>query len=211
MKKINWKILIITSIICLLPMIFGAVIYEQMPEKMPVHFNINNEVDRYASKNFALFGIPAIMLGLQIFCCVISDINENKKGKEPKFIAISKWMIPIFSIVLPIITTQVALGNALDVRKWVLIVLGVIYILIGNYMPKVNYDQMKGLMMHPMPQNEKVYRKTIRVLGYTFVILGFAMLGSVFFKPVVSAVVVIIMIVVLLGESIWILRENKKM
>ena len=210
MKKINWKILIITSIVCLLPMIFGAIIYEQMPDKMPVHFNVNNEVDRYASKNFALFGIPAIMLGMQIFCCVISDINENKKGKEPKFIAISKWVIPIFSIVLPIITTQVALGNAIDVRKWIMIVLGVIFIFIGNYMPKVNYDQMNGLM-HPMPKDEKAYRKTVRVLGYTSVIFGFVMLGSVFFKPVISAIVVVIMIIVLLGESIWVLRQNKKM
>jgi len=206
MKKINWKILILTSIVCILPMIFGIVIYDKMPEQMPVHFNINNEVDRYASKNFALFGLPGIMLAMQIFCCMISDINENKKGKEPKFIAIIKWWIPVLSIVISIITIQVALGNSLDVRKWVMIALGVIYILIGNYMPKVSYEQMKG-KMHPMPKDEKIYRKMIRMLGYTFVIFGFLMLGSLVFRPVVSAIVVIVMIVVLLVESIYIYKK----
>lgn len=203
MKKINWKILILTSFVCVLPMILGVAIYDKMPEQMPVHFNINNEVDRYASKNFALFGLPIIMLAMQIFACLISDISENKKGKEPKFIAIAKWIIPVLTIVIYIITIQVALGNLLDVRKWIMLVLSVIYILIGNYMPKVSYEQMKG-KMHPMPRDEKKYRKMIRKLGYTFVIFGFAMLASVFFKPAVSFVVVMSMIIVLLVESILI-------
>lgn len=203
MKKINWKILILTSFVCVLPMILGVAIYDKMPEQMPVHFNINNEVDRYASKNFALFGLPIIMLAMQIFTCLISDISENKKGKEPKIIAIAKWIIPVLTIVIYIITIQVALGNLLDVRKWIMLVLSVIYILIGNYMPKVSYEQMKG-KMHPMPRDEKKYRKMIRKLGYTFVIFGFAMLASVFFKPAVSFVVVMVMIIVLLVESILI-------
>lgn len=208
MKKINWKILILTSIICLIPMIFGAIFYAQLPEQLPVHFNMNNEIDRYASKNFTLFGIPVIMAIMQIFCCIISDIKENKDGKEPKFISIAKWMIPIFSILLSAITIGSGLGNVLDVRKWVLIVLGITYVLIGNYMPKVSYEQMNGFM-HPMPKDEKTYRKIIRIMAYTFVIFGFAMLLSLFFKPIVSGIVIIIMIIVLLSESIWIYAKNK--
>ena len=42
MKNINWKIVIITSLVCLLPIVLGIIFYQQLPEQMPVHFNINN-------------------------------------------------------------------------------------------------------------------------------------------------------------------------
>lgn len=201
MKKIDWKILILTCVVCLLPMVFGIALYDKLPEQMPVHFNFNNEVDRYASKNFALFGLSGIMIALQIYCCVISDINEDKEGKKPKMITIVKWVIPVITVLVSIITIEVSLGSKIDVRKSIMLVLGIIYIVTGNYMPKMSYEQMRG-KMHPMPKNEKSYHKMIRMMGYTFVLFGFAILISIFFKPIVSAVIIITMIIVLIFETI---------
>ena len=102
MKKIDKKVLILTCAVTLLPFLFGIVFYEKLPEKMPIHFNINNEVDRYSTKNFALFGIPILMTSLQIFCCVITDWKGNVNEKKPKFISIVKWIIPIFSVIISV-------------------------------------------------------------------------------------------------------------
>ena len=208
MKKSNLKTLILTCAVCLLPMIFGAVFYEKLPEEMPVHFNMNNEVDRYSSKEFALFGIPAIMLGMQIFCCVISYVNEDKKGKKPRFIGIVEWIIPILSVVISVITIEVPLGSDVDVRKSILLILGILYLLMGNYMPKTSYEEMKG-KMHPMPKNEKMYRKMMRMMGYTFVVFGLLLLVSIFFEAIVSCVIILAMVTVLLVETVWVYRKNK--
>lgn len=208
MKKINWKMLILSCTICLLPILFGIIFYDKLPEQMPIHYNINNEVDNYASKNFALFGIPILMTMLQIFCCLIIDWKEEKLGKKPKFITIMKWIIPILSVVISIITIEVPLGSDVDVRKSILLVLGILYIIMGNYMPKMSYEEMKG-KMHPMPKDEKTYRKMIRMMGYTFVIFGFLILGSIFFKPMVSVYVIVGMVVTLLSEAILISVKNK--
>ncbi len=201
MKKIDKKVLILTCAITLLPILFGIVFYEKLPEKMPIHFNINNEVDRYSTKNFALFGIPILMTGLQIFCCLITDWKGNLNEKKPKFISIVKWIIPIFSVIISVITIEIALGSDVDVRKSILLVMGILYLIMGNYMPKMSYEQMKG-KIHPMPKSEKVYKKMIRLMGYTFVIFGFAILGSLFFEPIVSVCVIVGMIGVLLVESV---------
>ena len=56
MEKNNKKILVITVIICLLPIVLGLALYNKLPEKMPIHFTINDVPDNYAHKNFALFG-----------------------------------------------------------------------------------------------------------------------------------------------------------
>lgn len=209
MKKIDWKILILTCVVCMLPMVAGVLFYDKLPETMVIHFDINNEPNGFAPKNMALFGLPGLMICLQIFCCVISDINEEKKGNKPKFIAIVKWVIPVITVLISILTIQIGLGSTVDVRKSVMLILGILYIVMGNYMPKVSYDQMQG-KMHPMPKDEKMYRKMIRVMGYTFVIFGFLIFASVFLRPIISAIIIGLWIAVLLIETVWIYAKNKQ-
>lgn len=208
MKRIDWKMLSLTIAVCLLPVLFGIFFYEKMPEMMPIHFNINNEVDRYAPKNFALFGIPILMTMLQIFCYILSDWKGNQNDIKPKFITVVKWIIPILSVVISVIMIEIPLGSDVDVRKSIILVLGIMYIVMGNYFPKMSYEQMKG-KIHPMPKDEKMYRKMTRILGYTFVIFGFALLGSIFLESMVSFGIIITMIVTLLLETVLICRKNK--
>ncbi len=207
MKNINWKILIITSIVCLLPILLGIIFYQQLPEQMPIHFNINNEVDNYASKNFALFGIPIILTTLQIFCCIITDRKEEKEAKRPRFITIVKWFIPILSVVVSTILIEIPLGSTVDVRKSICLVLGILWILTGNYLPKMSYEIAKG-KFHPMPKDEKTYRKMIRMLGYTFVISGIALLVSILFPPISTITVIIVLVVAILIEGFYCLIKK---
>lgn len=202
MKNKNWKILMITSIVCLLPILLGIIFYQQLPEQMPVHFNINNEVDNYASKNFALFGIPIILTILQVFCCIMTDRKEERETKRPRLITIMKWFIPILSIVVSTILIEISLGSTVDVRKSICLVLGILYILIGNYLPKMSYEMAKG-KIHPMPKDEKMYRKMVRMFGYTFVISGIALLVSILFPPISTVTVIIVLVIAILIEGLY--------
>lgn len=203
MKKIDGKMLSLTLAVCLLPIVFGIVFYQKMPEMVAIHFNMNNEVDRYASKNFALFGIPVLMIMLQIFCCAMSDWRGNQERNKPKFVVIVKWIIPVLSVIISVITISVALGNAVDVRKWIILVIGILWMMIGNYLPKMSYEQMKG-KVHPMPKSENGYKKMARMLGYTFVIFGFILLITILAKPWISFMGIVGMVFVLLMETIYI-------
>lgn len=207
MKNVNWKILIITSIVCLLPIVLGIIFYQQLPEQIPVHFNINNEADNYASKNFALFGIPIILTGLQIFCCVITDWKENKETQRPRFITIIKWLIPILSIVISTILIEIPLGSTVDVRKSICLVIGILFIVTGNYLPKMSYEMAKG-KIHPMPKDEGEYRQMVRMLGYTFVISGIALLVSILFPPIFAATVMAVLVVTILIEMLYCLMKK---
>ena len=194
MKNINWKIL--------LPIVLGIIFYQQLPEQMPVHFNINNEVDHYASKNFALFGIPIILTGLQIFCCIITDWKEKKETQKPRFISIIKWFVPILSMVVSTILIEIPLGSTVDVRKSICLVIGILFILTGNYLPKMSYEMAKG-KMHPIPKDEKRYRKITRMWGYTFVIGGIALLISILCVTIVTVAILIGLVIAILVEGLY--------
>ena len=90
MEKKNRKTLILSVIICLLPMILGSILYNKLPEQMPIHFTINNVPDNYANKNFALFGIPLIMAIVQAICLIAVNIklDKLKTDEKPKILKI---------------------------------------------------------------------------------------------------------------------------
>ena len=170
MEKKNKKTLILTIIVCLLPMLLGIVLYRQLPEQMPIHFTTNNVPDNYAPKNFALFGIPLIMAIVQAIC-MFSTMNKLKNKEKPKIANIMEWFIPIITVLIYIIMIEVPLGSTVYVGKSICLILGISFMIIGNYIPKMSYDAAKGVF-HPVPSNEKVFRKTSKIMGYGFIGLG---------------------------------------
>ena len=197
MKKIDWKILIITGLICLIPIIFGVILYDQLPEQMAVHFGVNNEPNSFAPKEFALFGIPIFMFALQVFCCIFSDFMEEKKQNK-KYITIYKWIIPIIEMVVYLTMLAYGAGIELDMRMIVCITLGIVFTLIGNYMPKTEPNKLQMNYIRA-----DFWKKLKRPAGYFFVIIGLAFIISAFLNSMVSLILLGIIIAVAILITIY--------
>ena len=187
MKKFKWKIFVITSIVCLLPVLLGIYLWDNLPETMAIHFNIYGEPDNFASKGFVVFGLPMLMVVLQGFCCFINDLNAYKYGERKKFETVTKWIIPCMTVVLQIITLGYGLGWNLDIRKAVSLIVGVIFLVIGNYLPKLDYIKNHDV------ETEKA-RKINRFIGYETVGMGILFLISIFLPPISSVICLCLMI-----------------
>lgn len=176
MEKKSRKTLILSVIICLLPMILGAVFYNKLPEQMPIHFTISNEPDNYAPKNFALFGIPVIAAMIQAICMIgVARVSKLKNSEKPKILKIMEWFIPILTVDIYIIMIEVPLGSTVYVGKSVCFILGISFMVIGNYLPKMSYEIGKAVI-HPIPKNESSFRKMSKIMGYSFIIIGIVLL-----------------------------------
>ena len=179
MEKKNRNKLIITVLVCLLPMILGIVLYNRLPEQMPIHFTIGDTPDNYANKNFALFGIPLIMAIVQAIC-MFSTTNKLKNKEKPRIVKIMEWFIPIVTVLVYIIMVEVPLGSDVYVGKSICLILGMLFMIIGNYLPKMSYDTAKG-MFHPTPSNEKTFRKMSKLMGIGFIEIGLFLLIMIIF------------------------------
>ena len=207
MKKIDWKILIITGLICLIPIIFGVILYDQLPEQMAVHFGVDNEPNSFAPKEFALFGIPILMFALQVFCCIFSDFMEEKKQNK-KYITIYKWIIPIIEMVVYLTMLAYGAGIELDMRMIVCITLGIVFTLVGNYMPKTEPNKLQMNYIRA-----DFWKKIKRPAGYFFVIIGLAFIISAFLNSIVSFILMIILIVFAVLTtiySLYLFYKNRK-
>ena len=176
MGKKSKKTLILSVIICLLPMVLGMVFYDKLPEQMPIHFTINDEPDNYASKKFALFGIPVIMAIVQTICIIgTTRVNKLKNCEKPKIIKIMEWIIPILTVLLYLIMIEVPLGSTVYVGKSVCFILGILFVIIGNYFPKMSYE-MAEKTFHPKPKIEKSFRRMSKIMAYGAIVIGIILL-----------------------------------
>ncbi len=174
MEKQNKRILILSVTVCLLPMLLGIILYNKLPEQMPIHFTIDGSKDNYAPKDFALFGLPLIMAIVQAIC-MFCTMNKLKDKQKPIIIKIMEWFIPIVTVLIYVIMVEVPLGSDVYVGKSICLILGIMFIIIGNYIPKINYDTAK-VMFHPAPSSEKSFRKMSKIMGYSFIIIGVVLL-----------------------------------
>ncbi len=187
MKFIKWKIFITTSILCLLPIVLGMALWNDLPDIMAIHFDINNNPDGFASKGFVVFGLPVLMVVLQAICCFINDINSHKHGERKKFERVTKWIIPVMTIVLQIATLGYGLGWSIDVRKIVAIIVGGVFLIMGNYMPKLDFVKDYDL------DTEKA-RKINRFIGFEMVIMGILFIISIFLPPIATIICILLLI-----------------
>lgn len=187
MKIFKWKVFIITSIVCLLPILLGISLWDKLPGTMAIHFNAYGEADGFATKEFVVFGLPVMMVFLQAISCFINDINAHKHGERKKFETVTKWIIPCLTVVLQIITLGYGLGWNIDIRRAVAFIVGVILIVTGNYLPKFDYVKNADV------DTEKA-RKINRFIGYETVIMGLLFMVSVFTPPIGTVVCLFLLI-----------------
>ena len=77
-----------------------------------------------------------------------------------------EWFIPVVSVLFYVIMVEVPLGSTVYVGKSICLILGILLMIIGNYIPKMSYEMSKTTF-HPMPKSEKSFRKMSKIMGYS--------------------------------------------
>ena len=97
------KVMIISSIVLLLPIVFGLIKWSALPDQMAVHFNLSGQADGWASKGFAVFGFPLIMLVVHVLMFVLYGFIFSKINLNNVIYAILMALIPLTTIIGSII------------------------------------------------------------------------------------------------------------
>lgn len=209
MKKINLKILIITVIVCLLPIFGGLYYYDVLPEQIAVHFDFNGNPDNYWHKSVFIFVLPIIMAAIQILCCLSSDLCDEEREANKKAAAVFKWIIPGITCVLFATTLNYALGVNVNIGKIGALLFGVLMILSGNYIPKTKGSYVIHVQRTP---NEHLNKKIAKITGYSSIIIGILSIISVFFEQffTITAIAFLVEIVLIIAIGIRCAIEYKR-
>ena len=197
----KYKITIImTTLITLLPILFGLIVWNRLPEQIATHWGANGQADGYSGKAFAVFGIPCILAVLQLFVSFITLNDPKRRNIHKKPLTLTFWIIPVMSVIVNGITYAAALGMEIEVGIIISILVGILLIALGNYMPKLQQNYTIGIRVPWTLNSTENWNRTHRLGGKTFILGGFLLIITGFLGSVMgdygtlAALIVIVLI-----------------
>ena len=183
MLRKNWKTMTLTSLVLLLPMVIGLLLWQQLPDRMPSHWDINGNVDGWSSKPSTVFCFPGLLLAVHWLCLLASQADPKRHNYHRKMFALVLWICPVLSLVLSTLVYAAALGYEIRIEIILPLLMGVMFIIIGNLLPKCPQTYTMGIKLPWTLASEENWNKTHRFGGKVWVIGGIlimatALLGS---------------------------------
>ncbi len=171
MKKSN-RTLWLTTGLCLLPLAAALLLWDRMPVEIPTHWNFKGEIDGYGSKTMALLGLPIFMALMNLLIHFMLNKDPKAANMSPVLRAISYWILPVLTILLMGLTYLAALGVDVRVEVILPLLIGVLFIAMGNYLPKCRQNYTMGIKTPWTLHSEENWSRTHRIGGYCFTIGG---------------------------------------
>ena len=195
--KTNKKTLILTTLVCLIPIVAGALVYSRLPETMATHWNMSGEADGWSSRAFAVFGLPGILLGVNLLLPFALKADPKHGNMSEALVKITVWTIPLISLLCCGLTLARGLGYTVSVEFWVPIFMGVLFIFIGNYLPKTKQSYTMGIKLPWTLNSEENWNRTHRLAGYLWVLGGLLFIAMSFIGWSLAAFLIILAVMVL--------------
>ena len=184
-KKNKWNLLF-SSIVILLPIVFGLIFWNQLPEEMTTHWGADGQANGWMIKGAAIFVLPLILLAFHWFCFWASCKLPGGNDQNPKLLKIVLWIIPIISLTANGTIYAVAFGKEINPVFFIFPLMGILFIAIGNYLPKCKRNIAAGIKLKWTLQNEENWYATHRFSGKVYVIGGFFLLVCMFLPTIVA-------------------------
>lgn len=153
-------------IIVLIPFVYLAYVWNSLPEKVPLHWNMEGEIDRYGEKS-ELILIPVLLpLLIYVLFTIIPRIDPKGKIKNMgnKY-TILKSIMTIFMSALAMIIIYAALNETLYNPNYIVLLIGILFALLGNYFKTLRANYFIGIKTPWTLENETVWKETHKLAG----------------------------------------------
>ncbi len=188
-KQISLSILL-----CLLPILLGLILWNQLPEQIPIQFNSAQQVNTYAPKALAIFGLPVFFAAVDAFALfgIKTDPKANRHTKL--FRVIGLWICPFLcNLVLPILFF-ISMGANIPIVLILSILLGLFIVILGNFLPKCPQNYTIGIKLPWTLHDEENWNYTHRLAGFVWVIGGILMIINAFFQWLLITILLLVLL-----------------
>lgn len=174
-KQKRWGVWdLVLVVMGLIPGAAAILLYDQLPDPMASHFGVNGNVDGYQGKLSFLLLLGLLSAGLPILMKVTRFIDPKRDNYEKfnrAFEIIRFVTTAFFSIIFGFILIY-NLGYQMNVQNFIMFMLGIMLIVMGNYVGQFRFNFLVGIRTPWTLTNEQVWRRTHRMAGPLWMITG---------------------------------------
>ena len=160
-------------IIVALPFIYLGYIWNELPAKVPLHWNIHGEIDRYGDK-IELLIVPFLLPFLvYLIFLVVPKIDPKKKLQKMggKFQTI-KFILTTFMSILALFIIYTAKNQSITNPNYIVLFVGVLFIILGNYFQTIKPNYFIGIRTPWTLENDDNWKETHKLGGKLWFIGG---------------------------------------
>ena len=170
-----WKLrrdlfaLAVVSAIVVLALAYGP----SLPELVPSHFDLQGNIDHYMPRTSFLLLIVGLTVGLYILLTFVPFVDPFWKRIQPRYhvLMLIRDIILGFVLVLFLLTIFAARDGHIS-ENMLGVSLGILFALIGNYLPRVPRNWFFGIRTPWTLASDVVWMKSHIVGGWMFFISG---------------------------------------
>ena len=189
--------LISGSILTVSPSLAGILLWNRLPEKIATHFDQHNLANGWSSKPMAVFGIPFLLLLIHLFCVFFTANDPKRKNINRRIFTMILWLVPVVSVITCMSIYGLALGMDIDIGVIVNIMVGIMFIILGNYVHKVKQNYTVGMKLPWTLNSEENWNRTNRMTGWVLILSGLLFLmNSLLLKTEIVFAVILLVILV---------------
>ena len=178
----------LAALLIIAPFIYGALIFPNLPSRIPTHFNIEGKADAWGGPSSIFIG-PGIMGAVSVFIYVLMS---NLKKFDPKkydeandalykdFAVLTVVFLSILSLIIIYSSTH---ADQINVGKLILSLVGLSFAGLGWYMPKFKQNYFVGFKLPWTLENETNWNETHKVAGKLWVYGGLLQAVVTFLLP----------------------------
>ena len=215
MKKYKSTV-IVTIVITLLPILAGLILWDSLPDRIATHWGADGQVNGWSGKASAVFTMPCILAVMQLIVSVITLNDPKRRNIHRKPLTLVLWIVPVMSLIVNGIIYAIALGADINVEVIISILIGVLFIALGNYMPKLQQNYTVGIRVPWTLTSAENWSRTHRLGGKMFILGGVLLiivgcLGNILGDDGVLAALLIIVFIcagIPTGYSFWLYKKK---
>ncbi|MCP3762153.1 SdpI family protein [Domibacillus sp. A3M-37] len=180
--------------------LISFIILPYLPDQIATHWGPAGEVDGYSSKWFGAFFGPLMLLFVGVLLIASPKIDPRRQnyGKfKSSYLIIMNASVTLLFII-HLLTLVNGLGYAVQMDVAVSLLIGSLFIVIGNYMPRVRPSYLVGIRTPWTLADDQVWTKTHRTGGLLFVIGGLVLIVAAFL-PVAVKITALVVVIILIS------------
>ncbi len=152
----------------------GAVSWPTAPDRIPMHWNLAGEVDRWGGRFEGLFAIPLLSLAIYALFLFLPRLDPGRANYE---VFAGAWLTLRLAVMVVVAALQGLIllamrGVPVRIETWVPLIVGALFIVIGNLMGKVRPNWFVGVRNPWTLSSKAAWTRTHRIGGWTFVLIG---------------------------------------
>lgn len=174
--------------------ILWLIFFKQLPDKVPMQWGTDGSVNWYGSKGVAFFVNNGFLIFSYLILALSPKIDPKKKNYQQfsrSYRIILHTTTGLF-FVINLFVLFTSLGYQLNLHFFVPVLVGLLLIVMGNYMQTIKPNWFIGIKTPWTLNNEDIWRKTHRLGSKIFILFGFSIIFTIFIPEAIIFPVILI-------------------